>query len=265
MGIMPRDLFAQLQPHSQRARPPQVPQFESQAPAIWTAAVSRSRDDAWIEQDRSAYAYLHGRGLAESWEHRAFGVLGAGMKLPDQVADWPRRGYCIVAALHGLDGDLINLQARKITPGNPKTLLAKGSRARGTVFASRYGLDVLRGSSRSPTVIIGEGLTDFLALSIVASVPILCVPGSNFFESAMGHWARGKAVYLAADVDPAGNAAIGPAARAARRAGANDVFFLNWPATCKDACDALTKMGPIALAEFLERATSAGGGRRAVA
>jgi len=109
-------------------------------------------------------------------------------------------------------------------------------------------------------VILGEGLTDFLALSIAAPVPVLSVPGASFFAAAIGPWVAGRDVYLAADNDEAGEAAIPPTARAALERGARNVFAITWPEGCKDACDAIAALGAIGLSEFLECELLAEGG-----
>src|SRR4029077_14356612 len=122
----------------------------------------------------------------------------------------------------------------------------KGSCARGAVFATRSGRELLQnGAIEGGKVLLGEGLTDFLALSIVAPVPVLSAPGASFLASTIGSWVVGQDLYLAADNDDAGEGAIQPTARAALRGGARNVFAITWPEGCKDACDALAALGSI--------------------
>ena len=44
----------------------------------------------------------------------------------------------------------------------------KGGRVKGYAFATAEGQEVLRGASSYEMVLIGEGLTDFLALAIAS-------------------------------------------------------------------------------------------------
>jgi hypothetical protein len=268
IGIEERDLFVPPNERGQRSSP-RTPtrSFSAEAArAVWTRALQRARDDDLVQEDEAVYAYLRGRGLEESWEAAPYGILCEEMALPPEVADWPRCGYRLIAGLHDAHGEVINVQARRILPGDPRTLLPKGSRARGAVFATRSGRELLRsGVIEGGKVLLGEGLTDFLALSIVAPVPVLSAPGASFLASAIGPWVAGQDLYLAADNDAAGEAAIQPTARAAFRGGARNVFAITWPDACKDACDALAALGPVGLAEFLEREILAEGGADAVA
>lgn len=267
MGIEKRQLFPS--PNGSQGTSPRasLPSFTAEkARTVWAQALQRARDDNSLQDDEAVYAYVRNRGLEESWESGPFGILAETSSQPTEIAHWPRRGYRLVAPLHDLRGAVVNLQSRRITDGKPKTLLPKGSAARGVLFATRSGRDLLRnGSPGGGRVILGEGLTDFLALSIVAPVPVLSVPGASFFAAAIGGWVAGSALYLAADNDAAGEAAIQPTAQAAIRSGARDVFAITWPEGCKDACDALAVLGSIGLAEFLEHELFSEGGADAVA
>jgi hypothetical protein len=206
-------------------------------------------------------AYLARRGLATAWEDSLFGILASDMDLPDAVRSWPGRGYQLVAPLHDVEtGDLVSIQARAVRDAQrPKTLFPKGSRAQGTVFATAAALALLRGrdnlfprSSPPRAIIIGEGLTDFLALAIHAAVPVFSAPGAGAAIGAVGAWAHGRTVCLAVDCDPAGEAVVSEASRRAFTAGARAVRRIAWPAGAKDACEALGALGTERFQAFLD-------------
>jgi DNA primase len=127
----------------------------------------------------------------------------------------------------------------------------KGSSISGTVFADSRGRELLRGElAEGGSVILGEGLTDALALAIASPMPVLTAPGTGVAAAAVGPWARGRSVLLALDFDDAGNGAVKPVSRALFEQGAT-VRRLLWPKPAKDACDALVLMGAAGLGNFL--------------
>jgi DNA primase len=135
-----------------------------------------------------------------------------------------------------------------------KALLPRDSQARGTVFADPRGLEILRGTwIGARRLILGEGLTDFLALSTVSPAPVLSAPGTSMAPSAFGPWVKDFDVMLALDWDAAGDAAIHVAAKSAYGHGAARVRRLEWPDSCKDACDVVARVGLEGLGDFLSR------------
>ncbi len=102
-------------------------------------------------------------------------------------------------------------------------------------------------------MLLAEGLTDYLALSSVATVPVLAAPGSGMAEYTVGPWARNLDIVLALDDDEAGRKAISPTARKLHKLEARSVHALVWPKGCCDACDALEALGEGGLFEFLAR------------
>jgi DNA primase len=228
----------------------------AEALAVWQTALARARDDAAIEADRAAYEYLSDRGVLASWETASFGLLAAEVPLPAAVADWPATGHVVVVPLYDAAGDVTNVQARAIRPAAKKTLFPKGSRAKGTLFASRTGLAVLQGQWTGPRcLVVGEGLTDFLALTITCPVPVLSAPGTGLAAHGVGPWISGFDVLLALDDDDAGAKARLPTAEAAYRLGARSVRRVVWPGRAKDACDVIARRGIDSLAAFLTRET----------
>lgn len=231
----------------------------AEARSLWRAALARARDDDAVAADAEVYAYLRQRQLILAFEDASFGIVAVGMPLPDGVAHWPRSGHRLVAPLFDAGGDLVNVQARCLRADRRKTLFPKGSSAEGAVFASRLGQRLLRGNwVGPPVVILGEGMTDSLALGLTAIVPVLAVPGAQYAAGAMGSWVQGINLYLALDQDKAGQDQVQPAADRAYRMGARNVAWLRWPAGCKDACDVLGARGADGLAEVLDQHTRGG-------
>ena len=237
------------------------------AARTWTRALAQTRDDGRIGDPHSlaVHAYLAERGLAPAWDEALLGILTDDPDLPHAVRTWPRRGYALVAPLHDAStGEIVNLQARAVRSElRPRTLFPKGSQAQGTVFASRTATALLRSeenfstrNSSATAVILGEGLTDFLALAIHARVPVFSAPGAGATIGALGPWVRGRVVCLALDCDPAGEAAVSGASRAAFRSGARAVRRVQWPRGAKDACDALRLLGPEKFQELLDALVS---------
>lgn len=226
----------------------------AEALAVWQMAVARARDDGSIEADSAAYEYLRDRGVIGSWETASFGLLASDMRLPPAIASWPGTGHVVVAPLYDAAGTLTNIQARAIRPAARKTLFPKGSRARGTMFASRSALDVLRRRwAGQKLVVLGEGLTDFLALSVACPVPVLSAPGTGCAVHGIGPWIAGFDVLLALDDDAAGANARMPTAEAAYRQGARSVRRVIWPGHSKDACEVIERRGIESLTAFLTR------------
>jgi hypothetical protein len=225
------------------------------AQATWTLALERARDDRFIERDQNVYAYLSRRGLMASWEDAAFGIVASSMSLPVAVREWPRDGYRVVVPLYDGNGRVVNVQSRAVTQISPKTRFPKGSKARGTMFADHRGLQVLKGVWTGPKqVLIGEGLTDHLALTMSSPIPVICSPGTGMAAAGIGPWASNFRVFLALDGDAAGAAATTAAADRVRRLGGHPLR-VSWPDHKNDACEVLDDFGFDVLAEFLERIT----------
>ncbi|MCC7173087.1 MAG: toprim domain-containing protein [Planctomycetes bacterium] len=222
------------------------------AQLVWSLALARARNDDCAGADREVYDYLSKRGVLEAWELSTFGVLAEGMPVPESIGWWARASYRIVAPLYDQRGELVSVQARAITRREPKTLFPKGSRANGASFASKRALELLAsGVPEHDIVVLGEGLTDFLALVAATPIPVLCAPGTGFVTSSIGPWVHGRTLLLALDNDAAGDAALGPAAEAAYAAGARRVVKVRWPSGCKDACDVVAQRELAGLEAFL--------------
>ncbi len=243
-------------------RPLPTPKFHAKPPSftpddaarVWERARDRMRDDGVVEADRQAWEFIAGRGLGEAWEISAFGVLSSEMALPDPISHWPLSGYRILVPLYDQGGVIANVQARNVLGRTPKTMFPKGSRASGTLFACSRGVRLLAGENRScPHVLLGEGLTDFLALAITACVPVLSAPGAGMATSSIGSWVRGATLCLALDTDGPGSSAARAAIDQAYRMGAEKVRRVTWPSHAKDACQVLEAHGSTGLSEFLER------------
>jgi hypothetical protein len=241
-----------------------VPTFTAgDAQRTWGAALARALDDdAAIDEDRAAWLYLAERGLAAAYCHKGVGVLHEAMEadLPAAVRSWARRGYRVVVPLFDQRGELVSVQARHIAGRNPKTIFPCGPLPDGAVFANRAGVALLRGEwSGERAVIVGEGLTDSLALSLSTELPVLCVPGVGGAPRIFGLWCFDLDVALALDCDPASEQKIPEASRAAFAAGAARVLRVTWPTRCKDACDVVARVGTNGLAKLLAAVVQQGG------
>ncbi len=122
---------------------------------------------------------------------------------------------------------------------------AQGERAPTQRFVDRFA------RYYTPAVVLGEGLTDSLALSFSSPVPVFCAPGSSNAVAAVGPWVHGRVLFLALDCDAAGSTPIDAVANAALELGATRVRRLVWPDRAKDACEVIEKRGAHGLSKFL--------------
>jgi DNA primase len=134
----------------------------------------------------------------------------------------------------------------------------KGALISGTVFADYLGLEVLQGRwGKGRSVILGEGLTDFLALAISSPYPVLSIPGVATAKSAIGEWVRGRVVHLCFDCDAAGEKAVRDVAPLIRAHGGKPVR-ISWYGGLKDAGEMIQRYGAHGLSEFLDRVLKLG-------
>lgn len=224
------------------------------ASIVWNRARARMRNDDMVDADREAWNFISKRHLGEGHELSAFGILGDGMELPAAVSRWPSTGYRVVAPLFDQRGVIANVQARAVIDRSPKTLFPSGSSASGSLFACSRGVEVLRGEWRDvPCYLLGEGLTDHVALTIASPIPVLSAPGTSMAAAGVGTWVRDAVLYVALDFDPAGNTAVHAVSERAYQFGAKQVRRIEWPKGAKDACDVLDRAGVVCLEEFLRR------------
>lgn len=224
------------------------------ARATWESALRRTRDDRFVDEDRAAYSYLAQREILSSWELCSFGVLGRGMPVPAPIAWWPSSIYRIVVPLYDQQGEIVNVQARAIVDSRDKTRFPKGARVMGTMFASPKAREMFAGSDNEHQVaLLGEGLTDFLALVTATAIPVIAAPGTGFAAACIGPWVRGRTLLIALDLDDAGDAALPVVAREAHAQGASRVLRVEWPSPFKDACDVVAARGPEGLEAFLNQ------------
>ena len=220
---------------------------------VWQVSLERSGDDHRVSgrEERATYAYLASRGLAEAYEERLFGIVTSDLKLPEAIRNWPKQSYHLVVPLYDVEtGELASIQARTIDDTvRPKTRFPRGARASGVVFANAKGLQVLRRERSGPTVVLGEGLTDYLALSLSSNLPVLGVPGVTNASKAIGPWTEGHDIRIAFDTDRAGEAVVPRLVQQIFRAGGRSVVRTRWPRGAKDACDALETLGAEGFAE----------------
>lgn len=226
------------------------------AQRIWSAAREAVKASPGSSARRLTMDFLFERGLVASADRDLFGVVTDDIaRLHTSLASWPRQAHHLVTPLHDIDtAEVVNLQSRCVAPNarGPKTLFPKGGRAAGTVFADPRGLAVLRGDDTDSPVVLGEGLTDFLALAITSSAPVLAVPGVSMVTGAIGSWAKDRQTYLLLDNDDAGERHVIPAVDAIEAMG-GEAVRLEWAPGVKDTCDALALAGEELLSEFLKR------------
>ena len=214
---------------------------------VWQLSLERAGDDERVSgsEEQATYAYLVSRGLAEAFEERLYGIVTSDLKLPDAVRNWPKQSYHLVVPLYDVEtGELSSIQARSVDDTvRPKTRFPLGARASGVVFANTLGLEVLRGGRPGLPVILGEGLTDSLALSLFSYAPVLAVSGVSNASSAIAAWAAGRDIRIALDHDRAAETVLPLLARKIFHAGGRSVVRTRWPRGAKDACDALEILG----------------------
>jgi len=221
--------------------------------AVMLQAVKRAQDPACAKADRLPHEYLAKRGLTQAVAQGAVGVLHESMDLPPVLRFWLRKGYRIVCAVYDQHGKFSTIQGRNVIGGEPKTMFLKGSKVSGCMFADERGRKVLAGTdTTSDTVILAEGLTDFLALSFTSPVPVLSAPGTSMAVKAVGMWAKGRTVIVAVDHDEAGDQARLYVMAQALEYEATVAHGMYWPGMHKDACDVLDAMGADGLRLFLE-------------
>lgn len=271
LGLAQSDLFATEGEHAvERLEPAQRDRARTQpqgagaflpwrAQRLWDASLAEARADAVTDRNAEVFRYVRRRGLLEAWELCLFGTLHATEAFVHGLRHWGRSGHRLIVPLFDADGVLVNVQARCIVDHERKTLFPKGSRVKGTVFANAAALQLLRRTAApGGPVIYAEGLTDFLALSIISAWPVFAAPGTPFAVDAISAWADGAFVLLAIDNDAAGERVRVPAARRLFEVGAERIVRVVWPEGCKDACDALQMLGTERLADRIRRLSEEG-------
>lgn len=211
--------------------------------AVWEAARRRALDEVHTEADRDASHFLKRRRLERAWRPGLVGFVGPETSLCLGSSSWYSLGVRLIAPLHDVHGELINVQGRNVLEREPRLLFPTGSQARGTMFANRLGLAALRGTRAiAGSVLVAEGLTDFLALGSIERLAVLSAPGAGMAAHAIGAWARGADVLLALDHDDAGHRGRAAAHARALACGARRVRWIEWPNGCADACEVLEQL-----------------------
>jgi hypothetical protein len=200
LGLSMGDLFPladhiDSETHGVRDREPVQPiaDLAEDVARVWQLALGRARDDDAVEADRDAYDYLARRGLVAAWESGVLGVLHPGVQVPDMISRWPAGGWRIVTPLYDVaTGELTGLQARRISPGEPKCLTL--GRAAGAAFANTRALHLITDHAEHATrVVLLEGLTDHLAAAAAVGdlTALVSVPGIRNARQAIGPWIAG--------------------------------------------------------------------------
>ena len=171
------------------------------------------RTTSAADADRAVYDYVIERGSAGGWEPRLFGVSprawvfrrassGGRAQLPDRRAALRRaRRSSPVARGHPAAP-----AEDRLPHGQP--------RKRDGLLRRPSGIELLRGHASGHCVILAEGLTDFLALATYSATPC-SAPGTGMARRRSARGCEGLSLFLALDVDVAGQHAIDAVASAA--------------------------------------------------
>ncbi len=243
-----------IRPAMERKRPEPLLFTPADAERLWISAVAEIRDDSRFEANAKSFSFLARRGVESALDcgEDLVGFLPHQKSHPS-ISSWYASmsrpwGYGVVVPLFDDAGHIQNVQARAsvapIPAGAKKILFPKGSQARGARFANRAGRSLLSGEAcAAKLVVVGEGMLDFISLAIVKpSVPIFAAPGVEFMPQIVGPWAKGRAVYVGAHVDEAGERGAIDTARRVFEMGGKPKR-LRWPAGAKDCNDALALFG----------------------
>jgi len=216
-----------------------------EASKVWGLARRAEPRSGPVSWDDPARRFLDGRNLGPAWELGLMGILEETGDLPPAVRRWPSSGHRLIVPLFDGAGIMSNIQGRAVRENRLKVRCPKGSLLKGSLFANVKGLALLRGcESGGEQILFGEGLTDYLALSIHSDMPVLSCPGAGNAVSGLGAWVEGARLLIAFDADEPGDAAAELSAKRAYELGAEEVLRVRWPGEPKDACDALKAMGP---------------------
>lgn len=177
-----------------------------------------------------------------------------------------RSGYRLVLPLYDKStGTVRGLHLRNVRPGAEPKTLSFGNQGDGVLLANEAGRKLLAaeyGEDRPTEVYVVEGASDFLAVSLQVSAPVLGLAGAGsaakVVTAADGEsptsWLSGVDLVIATDSDEAGEKAAKVITDVAfRKGGARSVLRVAWPH--KDACDLLQAEGTDALRSALTTAT----------
>lgn len=189
-GITPGEV-PPPRPAVRSASPPRVPPPELEVRGVWEAALHVSSDAeavAWLEERHLDVDRIEERGLAR--------VLAKDLTVPrwawGPAGAWTTTGHRLVLPTFNDEGLVVSLHARRIAGEDErKTLWPAGHRAVG-VFADPLARRLLREGRAptwwsSPTVIIAEGVPDFLTFSVVYGDSESC---PAVFGIAAGTWTQ---------------------------------------------------------------------------
>ncbi|NUP96414.1 MAG: AAA family ATPase [Planctomycetaceae bacterium] len=220
--------------------------------ALWIASHAEAAAGAIAPVHQPVLDFIAGRKLEPALKAGLLGLVPEAAAKQCDLESWFRSGHRLVAPLHDRAGEVVAIQARSVVNAKLKTLFPPGSKIKGTVFATPKALERFANDEHADgVVIVGEGLTDFLALGGLAEWPVVAMPGSEYVKSGVSEWAENATVLLAVDNDAAGEKAVLPTAQQAVLHGAARVLRVIWPEGCKDACDALAALGQEGLKDFL--------------
>jgi len=253
------------------------------AQEFWRKCLDRYYDMSCELLDNQIYGFIKDRGLFDCVLNQLdlFGCL------PENIDHHPKQ-WCketkkfwswydldcrLIVPLHDVKtGEIVNVQGRLIRYGGYKIettfpflgtkFFPKGGRVAKTTFANSAGVKLLKGEGNSRgAVVIGEGLTDHLALSVAHHpLPVFSAPGVAGVQHIAGDWMKGRRVLIALDCDTAGEDHV-PELRRRIVAHGGYPVRIRWPEGIVDACDFLQVHGMNSLKEVLLAGAKNGGGK----
>lgn len=139
-------------------------------------------------------------------------MIPDGVEVPPWAAwgrSWPVAGYRLLVRTWNARGECESLHARYTRPGEsqaPKAVWPRGFEGRGLVMANEAALALLRGQDAPGTVVIAEGIPDWLTCAVAWPVPVFGIAAGSWPRDA-AHAARipdGSEVIIRTDTDAAG-------------------------------------------------------------
>jgi hypothetical protein len=108
-------------------------------------------------------------------------------RLPKWCRSW-RQLAPLILPIFDQTGDMVSLHGRALQSIRPKTRWPTGFRIAGTAMADGFGIRLLQGEPVTDTVVIAEGLPDFLTFATATSEVDDCAPA--VLGVANGTWSR---------------------------------------------------------------------------
>lgn len=222
----------------------------------------------------SIFDFCQGRNLAGALEpdewtdgQPVVGILPE--ELPPELGailgNAVRDGYRLLLPVYSKKGEISSLHLRSVEDRAESPFRTFRKLRDGALMANSAGRALLQGKMNGPPeqpIVLAEGFTDFLALTLHGTGPVFGLPGASMAAKALMNgdgkspapWLKGADLIVATDEDSAGRKAAGEIAKVAlQQGGARLVRRPRW-AEGQDACDVLDAVGPAGLRETIQAA-----------